>query len=72
MLIIKHESENGSHESPLNLPPYLLTIKRQKQMLLLVLQSKLTSHRIHAFFISKTFISNFRLKLSKNQANAKH
>ena len=49
MLIIKHKSENGSNESPLKLPLYLLTIKRQKQMLVLVLQSKLTSHRIHAF-----------------------
>ena len=26
---------------------------------------------IHAFFISNTFISNARLKLTKNQANAK-
>ena len=26
---------------------------------------------LHAFFISNTFISNARLKLAKNQANAK-
>ena len=26
---------------------------------------------LHAFFISNTFISNVRLKLAKNQANAK-
>ena len=27
--------------------------------------------QVHAFFISNTFISNVRLKLAKNQANAK-
>ena len=27
--------------------------------------------KLHAFFISNTFISNVRLKLAKNQANAK-
>ena len=27
---------------------------------------------VHAFFISNTFISKARLKLAKNQANAKH
>ena len=37
--------------------PYVLTLKLQKQMLLLVLWLKLTSHGIHAFFISNTFIS---------------
>ena len=27
--------------------------------------------KLHAFFISSTFISNVRLKLAKNQGNAK-
>ena len=31
-----------------------------------------TLPRLHAFFISSTFISNARMKLAKNQANAKH
>ena len=30
-----------------------------------------TVSKIHAFFISNIFISNARLKLAKNQANAK-
>ena len=29
-------------------------------------------YQIHAFFISNTFISNARLKLAKDQENAKH
>ena len=29
-------------------------------------------YHLHAFFISNTFISKTRLKLAKNQANAKH
>ena len=31
----------------------------------------LYNYEIHAFFISNTFLSNVRLKLAKNQANAK-
>ena len=37
--------------------------------LLIVLATKVNP--LHAFFISSTFISNARLKLAKDQANAK-
>ena len=46
-------------------------------LMLLVLHSRSSSlelllwNRLHAFFISNTFISNARLKLTKNQANVK-
>ena len=33
--------------------------------------SKGTFFNLHAFFVSNTFISNARLQLAKNQANAK-
>ena len=72
MLIIRHESANGSNESPLNLntmPPDTKFLKAHASFGSMI---KFNESRYTHFFISITFISNAKLKFAKNQANAKH